>query len=247
MRQGPLIAIVGVLVFAGVGVATLPASIVVSKLPPQITVEGTSGSVWNGAATQASWQGTPLGALTWQAHPLSLLQGRADYSIELTRDDGFVRGRVSASFGGGSVEATDVAMQMPITALSRTVAANAWRGDLDGTVQRARLENGWPVDLVARFKMSRLRPPGAQFEVGSYELNFDEAGSTPQKLTGRVRDLDAPMVVRGQLEIQPNRSYTLQGEVAPKPGAPPEVANAIAFLGPADAAGRRQFAITGTF
>jgi general secretion pathway protein N len=247
VRQGPLIAIVGVLVFAGVGVATLPASLVVSRLPPQIGIEGASGSVWNGAATQASWQGAPLGALTWRAHPASLLQGRADYSIELTREDGFVRGRVSASFGGGSVEASDVELRMPITALSRNVAANAWRGDLAGTVQRARLENGWPVDLVARFRMSGLRPPGAQFEVGSYELNFDEAASTPQQLTGRVRDLEAPMVVRGQLEIRPNRSYTLEGEVAPKPGAPPEVSNAVAFLGPADASGRRQFTITGTF
>lgn len=247
MRQGPLIAIVGVLVFAGVGVATLPASLVVSRLPPQVAVEGASGTVWNGAATQASWQGTPLGALTWNAHPLSLLGGRADYSIELARPDGFVRGRVSASFGGGSVEARDVELQMPITALSRSVAANAWRGDLAGTVQRARLENGWPVDLVARFRMSGLRPPGAPFDVGSYELNFDEAASTPERLTGRVRDLEAPLVVRGQLEIRPNRSYTLQGEVAPKPGAPPDVANAVAFLGAADAAGRRQFAITGTF
>ena len=42
MRQGPLIAIVGVLVFAGVGVATLPASLVVSRLPPQIGIEGAS-------------------------------------------------------------------------------------------------------------------------------------------------------------------------------------------------------------
>lgn len=247
MRQGPLLALVGVLVFAAAGIATLPASLVVSRLPPQIAVEGASGTVWNGAATQASWQGTPLGALTWTAHPWSVVQGRADYSIELSRPDGYVRGRVSASFGGASVEAQDVELKLPITALSRTVVANAWRGDLAGTVRRATLENGWPVDLVARFTMSGLRPPGAPFEVGSYELNFDEAASTPQQLTGRVRDLEAPLVVRGQLAIRPNRSYALEGEVAPRPGAPPEIANTVAFLGPADASGRRPFAITGTF
>jgi hypothetical protein len=247
VRQGILLTVVGVTVFAVVGVATLPASVVTSRLPPQFGVEGASGTVWRGAATQVRWQGIPLGALQWQAHPLSLLTGRADYSIELTRPDGHARGRIAATFGGGAVAAENVELQMPITALSPNVAANAWRGDLHGTVARAVLRNGWPVDLVARFTMSRLRPPGAAFEVGSYELNFDEAASTAERLTGRVRELEAPMSVRGQLEIRPNRSYTLSGEVAPKPGAPPEVANTIAFLGPADPQGRRSFTITGTF
>lgn len=247
MRQGTLLALVGVVVFAGVGVATLPASLVTTRLPPAFTVGGVSGTVWNGAATQATWQGTPLGALTWRAHPWSLLGGRADYSIELTRPDGFARGRVSASFGGGSIAAENIVLQLPITALARNVTANAWRGDLAGTVARARLENGWPVDLVGRFAMSGLQPPGAAFQVGSYELNFDAAASTPQQLTGRVRDLEAPLVVRGQLVIRPNRSYVLEGEVTPKPGAPPQIANTVAFLGLPDASGRRQFTITGTF
>ncbi len=247
MRQGTLLALVGVVVFAGVGVATLPASLVTGRLPPQFRIDGATGTVWRGSATQASWQGAPLGALTWRAHPLSLLRGRADYSIELTRPDGYARGRVAATFDGGAVAARDVELQLPITALARTVAANAWRGDLAGTVAHARLENGWPVDLVARFTMSGLRPPGAAFQVGSYELNFDEAASTREQLTGRVRDLEAPLVVRGQLVIRPNRSYVLEGEVTPKPGAPPEIANTVAFLGLPDAAGRRQFTITGTF
>jgi hypothetical protein len=247
VRQGALLALVGVVVFAVVGVATLPASVVTSRLPAQFRLDGASGTVWSGAALQASWQGTPLGALAWRAHPWSLLQGRADYSIELTRPDGFARGRVSATFDGGAVSARDVELQLPITALARNVTANAWRGDLAGTVAHARLENGWPVDLVGRFTMSGLRPPGAVFEVGSYELNFDAAASTPEQLTGRVRELEAPLVVRGQLKIRPNRSYVLEGEVTPKPGAPPEIANTVAFLGLPDASGRRQFTITGTF
>jgi hypothetical protein len=247
VRQGALLALVGVVVFAGVGVATLPASLVTSRLPPQFRLDGASGTVWRGAATRAEWQGTPLGALAWRAHPLSLLQGRADYSIELTRPDGYARGRVSATFDGGAVSASDVELQLPITALARTVTANAWRGEVTGTVAKARLVNGWPADLVGRFAMNGLRPPGAAFEVGSYELNFDESASTPEQLTGRVRDLEAPLVVRGQLVIRPNRSYVLEGEVTPKPGAPPEVSNTVAFLGMPDASGRRHFTITGTF
>jgi hypothetical protein len=241
-----LIGGVAVVAFAVAGVATLPASLVASRLPAQFALESPSGTVWRGAATQARWQGTPLGAVQWRAHPLSLFAGRADYSIDLVRPDGYVRGRVAVGLGG-TVSAQDVELQLPITALSPTVAENAWRGGLAGTVARARLEDGWPVDLVGRFTMSGLTPPRSTLQVGSYELNFDAAASTPQQLVGRVRDLDAPLLVRGQLLIRPDRSYSLEGEVTPKPGAPPEVANAVAFLGLPDAAGRRQFTITGTF
>jgi hypothetical protein len=247
MRQGPLLALVGVAVFAGVGVATLPASLVTSRLPSEFQLENASGSVWSGAAQDARWRGVPLGAVEWHAHPWSLLAGKLDYTIALTRPDGHVNGRVRTTFGGGTVDAEDVELALPITALSPNANESAWRGDLNGHVKRATLVGGWPVDLVGRLTMSGLKPPGTAYQIGSYELNFDESASTPQQLTGRVRDLDAPLTVRGQLVIRPNRAYTLEGEVTPKPGAPAEIANTVSFLGPPDAAGRRQFTITGTF
>lgn len=246
MRQGWLLAAVGGLVFVGVGIATLPASLIVSRLPPQVTLEGVGGSIWSGSATSVAYQGVPVGALTWNAHPAALLTGRLQYDVDVRRTDGYLRGRIATTLGG-AVTAEDVSLALPITALNPNPSQNAWRGDLQGTVRRARIENGWPVDLVADLAMLRLQPPGAALNVGNYAVAFDEGKSTPDELVGRVRDTEAPLVVRAQLVVQRNRSYVLEGEVAPKPGAPPAIAESVAFLGPADAMGRRAFTITGTF
>lgn len=246
MRQGWVLAAVGGLVFVAVGIATLPASLIVSRLPPQITLDGVGGSVWNGGATHVSYQGVPVGALTWRAQPLALFTGRLAYDVDVQRTDGYVRGTIAATFGG-AVTAQDVTLALPITALNPNAGANAWRGELQGTVQRARLESGWPVELVADLGMLRLQPPHAALNVGDYAVAFDDGASTPERLVGRVRDTNAPLVVRAQLVVKRDRSYTLEGEVAPKPGAPREITDSVAFLGPADAMGRRAFQITGTF
>jgi general secretion pathway protein N len=246
MRQGPILAVVGGLVFVGVAVATLPASLLVSHLPPDLTVEGVNGTVWNGGADTISLRGAALGSFSWQAEPASLLEGRLDYRIQVTRPDGYVRGRIGAT-GGGALVGADIELGLPITALNPEFAANAWRGDVKGSIRSVRIETGWPVALTGTFTMSRLQPPGSVLEVGSYALEFDGSATTPTQLVGRVRDVAAPLVVRAQLVVRRDRSYTLEGEVTPRPNAPPEVSNAVAFLGAPDAAGRRAFIITGTF
>lgn len=246
MRQGWLLAAVGGLVFVGVGIATLPASLIVSRLPPQITLEGVGGSIWSGSATRVAYHGVPVGSLTWRSRPAALFTGRLAYDVDVQRTDGFVRGAIAMTLGG-AVTAEDVQLSLPLTALNPAAGANAWRGDLEGTVQRARLENGWPVDLVAELGMLRIRPPQGTMEVGNFAIAFDAGASTPERLVGRVRDTAAPLVVRAQLIVGRDRAYTLEGEVAPRAGAPRAITDSIAFLGPADAMGRRAFTITGTF
>jgi len=245
MRQGVVIAAVGALVFVGVGIATLPASLLVGRLPPELTVEGVSGTVWNGGADAIRLRGTPLGAFSWSAEPAALLTGEFSFRIEVTRPDGYVRGRIAATIGG-ALTGTDLDMQLPLTTL-HPGSQEDWRGGLHGTVQSVRLERGWPVLLVGAFQMTGLTPPSSDLPIGDYALEFDGRADTPTQIVGRVRDLAAPLVVRAQLVIRRDRSYTLEGEVTPRPDAPPDVSRAVAFLGNPDAAGRRTFQITGTF
>jgi general secretion pathway protein N len=245
MRQGVVLGLVGAAVFVGVGLATLPASLLASRLPADLTVEGISGTVWNGAADVLRLRGTPLGAFGWRIEPAALLSGELAARVEVTRPDGFVRGRVAAS-GGGTLTGRDIELDLPLTAL-HPGSEQDWRGSLKGTVQSARLERGWPVAIVGSFRMLGLRPPASQLPIGDYALDFDGRADTPTQLVGRVRDLAAPLVVRAQLVIKRDRSYVLAGEVTARPEAAPEVSRAIAFLGAPDAAGRRAFEITGTF
>ncbi|MEI8298983.1 MAG: type II secretion system protein N [Pseudomonadota bacterium] len=246
MRQSWLLTLVGLIVFVGVIVATLPASVLVGRLPPDLAVEGVVGTLWNGSADSIRLQGAPLGALSWTAEPLALLSGKLAYHIEVTRPDGFLRGRVAATLGG-ALEADGVELSLPVTALHPEHGPQAWDGTLSGHLARARLEHGWPVALVGAFTVSKLRPPGSALAIGSYAIEFDGRANTPAQLVGRVRDVDAPLLVRGQLQISHERAYKLEGEVTPRPSASADVSRAVAFLGTPDASGRRAFEVTGTF
>ena len=244
MRQRTLLVLVGGIVFVAVGVATLPASLVTSHLPPELTLEGVGGSIWSGAADTVRLRGAPLGAASWTAAPLSVLAGRLDYHIELASSEGFVRGGVSAALGG-ALTGNEIELDLPIASLGGAPAGNGWTGELKGTLHSIRLEHGWPVSLEGALTASRLRPPGAEVSIGSYALDFDPE-ALPGQLTGRVRDTDSPLIVRAQLVIKPDRSFSLEGDVTPRPGAPSAVTQAVAFLGAPDAMGRRQFMLGGS-
>lgn len=246
MRQGTALALVGGLVFVAVGIATLPASLLVGRLPPELHADGVSGTVWNGGADSISLRGAPLGAVSWSAEPGSLLHGELGYQIEITRTDGFIRGHVAAALGG-TLNLDHVDLALPLAALSAMPNAAGWRGDFTGSIQSLRLEHGWPVALEGTFTTSAVRVPGSDLPIGSYAIEFDGRGNTPEQLVGRVRDLEAPLLVRAQLLIKHDRSYGLDGDVTPRPGASPDVSQAVAFLGSPDSSGRRAFNITGTF
>jgi hypothetical protein len=247
MRQRTLMWLVGALSFVAVIIATLPASLVTSRLPPGVGLDGAGGTIWSGAADQLRVRGVPLGALSWSLEPLALLAGRLSYHLELTRADGYVRG--SAAVGvGGAVSVTDLALRVDVNALSGAGGApGGWQGVVDGTIARARLEQGWPVALEGTVTVSDVRPPGVSVPLGSYAIDFDPAAAGPAQLVARVHDVKAPLMVRAQLNVARARSYVLAGDVTPRADTPPEVLQAIAFLGVPDAAGRRQFSVTGVF
>jgi general secretion pathway protein N len=241
MRQRTLLALVGGGVFMGVAIATLPASLLVSHLPPDITVDGVGGSVWSGDADLVRVRGVALGAASWSIEPLGLLSGRLQYHLDLTRSDGSLHGRIAAT--AGALLGEDLALDLPIGVLS----GDGWQGEMKGTIRSIRLEQGWPVSLTGAFTFSNVQPPGAGVAIGSYAVEFDPATNADGRLVGRVRDVDSPLQVRAQLLIKRDRSYTLDGDVTPRPNAPPQVTQAIGFLGAPDASGRRPFMIGGTF
>lgn len=246
MRQRTLIVLVAATVFVGVALATLPASLLTSRLPPTITAAGVGGTIWSGGADALRINGVPMGELSWSADPLGLLHGALVFNIELARADGYVRGRLAAH-PGGALTADGVELKLGLAALSGDLGPYGWQGDLSGTVRAARIENGWPVALDASFTVSNVKPQGAQITIGSYAIDFDPATPNATQLVGRIHDIAAPLIVRAQLTIDRARTYVVSGDLTPRADAPSEVTQAVAFLGAPDSAGRRQFQLTGVF
>src|SRR5271170_4097533 len=68
----PLI-LIGIAAIAVAVVAALPASIVARFLPPTVSAEDFSGSLWHGSAGRITVNGRDAGALEWRLHPAALL------------------------------------------------------------------------------------------------------------------------------------------------------------------------------
>jgi general secretion pathway protein N len=245
MRQGRLLAIIGVLVFLAVAVHTLPASLLASRLPAAISLSGVSGSVWNGSATDVTASGIDLGTVRWTGSPLTALTGRLQFDASATTTEGELKGRVQATLGG-KLLVEDTTLHWPLQPAGSATSAG-WRGLIAGRIERIESEHGWPTRVVAVIDLNDLRAPGSEALLGNYRIEFDERSATAAGLSGRIRDVSGPMQVRAALAVRRDRTYLVEGEVAPRNGAPQNVLDTLAFLGPPDAQGRRPFSLSGTF
>jgi hypothetical protein len=70
------------------------------------------------------------------------------------------------------------------------------------------------------------------------------AGSEP---VGTLDDLGGPLDLSGTVRLTREPGWEMQGLVAARPEASPELARQLQYLGRPDAAGRRPFSIAGTW
>ncbi|HEY0684880.1 MAG TPA: type II secretion system protein N [Steroidobacter sp.] len=246
-RLWPLIAL-GVGAFILFAVTTLPAGVVFSWLGSSgVSAGGVSGTIWNGRAQVLQIQGVNIGGVEWDLHALALLTGRLSADVKVTRIDGFATTQVSAT-PAGTIRLKDLTASLPLSALPPNVIPGGWAGTLNGKFAQLTLEKGWPTQVDGTLDIVDLTGPARKpANAGSYRLVLDPAASNAEVLKGAISDGgDGPLQVAGTLELRPDRSYKLDALISARPNAPRNLVQALEFLGPPDAQGRRQFATEGS-
>jgi hypothetical protein len=247
------LAAVGLAALACFTVATLPASLIAGFVQRSgLSATEYSGSLWSGVARDVSVRGATLGELRWHVRPLALMRARVAADVALARPDGSVSATVAAGLGG-KLDLSDVRLDVPLEFLAQIAPGMArnWHGRARGTFAGIRLVAGWPVEARGELDLLALAMPAlGGAAIGSYHLVVPDpqtasAGST--SVTARVADTDGPLVVDALLTLAPGRSFKFEGTVAPRADAAPDLARGLAILGPADATGRREFGMSGTF
>ena len=255
-RTGSLLAL-GVIALLAFAVVTLPAAVLGGPLGRAgITATGFGGSVWSGKAQACAWRGVPVGDLAWTLRPLRLLVGRAQGHARLTRVDGFVEMDFDLGFGGRDVRLRGLNFVLPIEALQAFPFGlpRGWSGRAVGAFEELHLAGTWPATARGTLDLAGLVAPSPRGALGSFQLVFPHPQpqpslSVPQddhNLTAQVTDKDGPIEVRAQLTVNPARSFSLEGTLAARGAVPPALQQTLQLLGPADAAGRRQFSVGGT-
>lgn len=233
--------------------AVVFAIIVIVRLPVDWVIPGAAtkacasieGSLWSGSCTGLVVDGTSVGDVTWRLEPLRLLLGRLAARVNLARGPSAASADVEVGVGG-RITARHVLADLPVDAGLLPGIPRSLHGRAHVDLPFAEVRHGVVTQLEGRIEAHDLEDrSGADTPLGSYLLTFPPGGSGQP--TGKLRDLDGPLALEGTLRLTPQPGFMLEGMIAPRPGAPPELVNNIRFLGSPDAAGRRPFSMAGTF
>lgn len=235
-----------------IAVATLPAQLLAGRLA-RLGLESVAltGTVWSGHARGLSWRSSQLGDLRWTLAPGELLRGRIGGDVQLSRPDGSLTTRVSVSFGG-LVHLTGTKADLPVELLSSLPVGmpRNWRGRLSARFDEIAVKSGWPTALRGTLDMDGLiAPPPRNISIGSYHVVMPDpaAGGSPDgRLIASVVDKEGPFSFEGRFTLGPDRSFLLEGTLAPRGNTPPPLLHSLELLGPPDANGRRQVSVSGT-
>lgn len=247
MRRSTLLVAAGLAAFLLFLVAFLPASVLLRFLPPEVALEGVSGTVWRGRAQVVRFRDRSLGQLEWSSRPWRLLVLELAYATTL-RPAG---GEVSLDFVTRSprrLTLRQVRGGFPVAVVQGLISPAGWTGSVELDVDRLVLEDGFPTEAEGRVLARNLAATGPQgMAIGSFELTLGAGAVGGEGISGRLQDLgEGPMRVRASLDLRRDRSYTISGEVAASQGASEAVQRSLAFLGPPDSLGRRPLTIEGT-
>jgi general secretion pathway protein N len=236
------IALLAAAAFAVILLSRLPASWVVPR-SGSVSCASPDGSVWSGSCGGLSIEGFALGDLTWDVAPLRLLSGTLAARVVLAH--GPVTGSAEVAYGvGGSVSLRNLVADLKLDPRQIPHLPPQLRGSVHTDLALVHLEHGRLAELKGRIEAHDLtQRTGHVTPLGSYALSFPGGGPEP---VGTLVDLGGPLAVEGTLRLTNQPGYVLEGQVAARADAAPELVSDLEFLGTPDASGRRPFSIAGT-
>ena len=128
--------LIGALLLLFFVIALWPARVAVGWLVPGgASLAGVSGTVWDGSAARVRVGIMDVGALKWEARPLSFLTGSPTWRLEASRPDGFARATVKI-LGAQSVAVADLDLGTTLDAVSSWINLAGTRGNVSARVAR---------------------------------------------------------------------------------------------------------------
>jgi hypothetical protein len=223
-------------------IVRFPARWAALALPGGVVCEQVAGTLWSGTCAGLVVSHVRLGDLAWTLHPLQLLVGRLDLDVALMEGGGAARARLVLSPAGAvSVHGIHATFPLDRTLIPELPPGTGGTADVD----LASLNwNGMRVTEI-RGEVDVRDLTSAGEPLGSYRLLFP--GGAGDELVGRVSDLGGPFALQATVHLTREPGYVIEGLIAARPSASPDLAAQLRYLGAADSEGRRQFSVSGTF
>lgn len=234
----------GVVVLLSVLVATFPARVAYQWFaPPDLQMTGISGSIWRGTATEGLAGGAYIRDISWRFKPAALAGGKLAFETTSRPASGTMNTDVAVGLDG-SLTLSSLSGRVPLDLVHPVFQQNAIRGDLSLAFESLVLKNGLPVEVVGAVTVANVSVPSLSAgDLGDFRADFQTVDGV---VTGTVDDVSGVLDVAGVIRLAPDRTYSLVGDVAARPAAPPSVEQQLRFLGSPDERGMRPFRFEGS-
>lgn len=244
MKRPLWIALLAAAAFVAIVLARMPAAWVVPARGRQWACASLDGSLWSGTCAGLTVSGTPLGDLSWELHPLRLFAARLAAHLTLSHGPAEAAADVELTFGQ-RITARNLVADLPLDpALLPPLPPNL-HGRAHVALALVQVQRGIIREIQGRIEVRNLEErSGNNTALGSYSVSFPGGSGDP---VGTLRDLEGPLALEGTLRLTPAPGFELEGVIAARRDAPPELVNSLRFLGSPDATGRRPFSLSGTF
>jgi hypothetical protein len=238
-----------VVAFFAVILVQLPASWLRSLLPEKVQCRDLSGTVWQGQCSGMAWhdgRGPPLSVdtLEWALKPWPLFRGRLHAAVTIVRGSAHADANVAAS-ASGAFAITGLQGSAHLDHALLAAFPSGWQGELTAQDISVTLDNNRLLALTGVALVNNLTDSAGN-EVGSYRLQIAQSVQQAPYL-GQLRDVGGPLDLTATVSVAPDFSWQIDGTIAARGEANPQLAEKLQLLGVADAAGRRPFSVAGTF
>ncbi len=227
----------GVAAFLLVLIVRVPARWAALALPRGVACASLGGTLWSGTCGGLIAAGVPLGDLAWTLHPLRLLVGRLNVDIVLSRAGGSARGNIEIS-PGGAITARRVHADFALDRSLISALPPATHGSAEVDLVSLHWTGKRVTQIRGQIDVSGLTADRGE-PLGNYRLSFPGGGG--DEPVGVLSDLGGPFAVQGTVHLTRAPGFVVDGLVAARPDASPDLVSELRYLGEPDAQGRRQF------
>jgi Type II secretion system (T2SS), protein N len=232
----PRLALIAAAAVLAVVVAALPASLIARFLPPGVSVEDFSGTIWHGSAGRITAGGRPAGAAEWHLHPLALLGLHTVADLHWVKGGFVLDGAVDV--GRTGFAASGLEGGGPIADLQDLGLAAGWQGT--ASVRVKELEARWSDagvtlnsatgEITVSDMSSAAVADGAP--LGGYALKFANSALSPDSdATATLVDTGGPLSLDATIRIAlKTHTGSFSAAVQDRPEAAPALRNALQSL-----------------
>ena len=219
-------------------------------MPDGVQAAAVTGRIWSGQAQGLSSQGAPLGDLRWDLSPLGLLllSVRGDFRLE--QNGGFCEGYARLGLSGAvdlsplsCLSALDLQGYLPGVSGSAQVSAK---------LEHLRLQGDWPVSAQGEVVLGQLAlefpgtgMDGLRIPAIDVELAPGQGAEAEGMTLATFNDRGGPVQLAGQVTLSDQRAWRADGSISLRDRSRTDLEAGLAFLGPADPQGVRQFTLEG--